>query len=125
MFRNKDFRIIYIFHKTNYKMDKKIAVMVIIFILIVLAISIIFLAFPKINESRIKSEIAKANYCEVYSDCVDAGGKCPFGCYAYVNKNEVNRISQLIQSFDSKCVYSCLACFSVICEKNKCKEVCE
>ena len=105
-------------------MNKKIVAGIIIFILIVLAISI-FLAFPKINESRIKAEIAKANYCEVDSDCVDASGKCPFGCYTYVNKNEVSRISQLIQSFDSKCVYGCLACPTVICQNNKCKEVCE
>ena len=102
-------------------MNKKI--WIIIFILGVLVI--ILFAFPKINESRIKAEIAKANYCEVDSDCVDAGGKCPFGCYAYVNKNEVSRISKLIQSFNSKCIYDCLACSTVICENNKCKEVCE
>ena len=47
----------------------------------------IFLAFPKIKESNLKSAIEKANYCEVDSDCVDAGEKCPFGCYNYVNKN--------------------------------------
>ena len=86
---------------------KKKVIWTVIFILGILVI--ILFAFPKINELRIKSEITKANYCEVYSDCIDAGGKCPFGCYAYVNKNEVSRISKLIQSFDSKCVYK-LAC---------------
>ena len=103
---------------------KKKVIWTIIFILGVLVI-IAFLVFPKINESRIKSEITKANYCEVDSDCVDAGGKCPFGCYVYVNKNEVNRISQLIQSFNSMCFQGCLACPTVICENNKCKTVCE
>jgi hypothetical protein len=104
--------------------NKKIWVGIIITILIVLAV-VAFLASPKINESRIKSEIGKANYCEIASDCVDAGGKCPFGCYSYVNKNEVSRISKLIESFDSNCVYGCLACPNVTCENKKCKEVCE
>ena len=103
-------------------MNKKIAAGIIALILLLV---IIVLLSPTINESKIKAEIAKANYCETDSDCVDAGSKCPFGCYAYVNKNEVSRISGLIQSFDSKCVYGCLACPTAICEDNKCKEICE
>jgi hypothetical protein len=105
-------------------MNKKIMIAVIIILILVTGIVLIYL-YPKIEESRIKVEIEKANYCEVDSDCVDAGGKCPFGCYAYVNKNEVGRISKLIGSFNSKCVYGCLACPSAVCENNKCKEVCE
>jgi hypothetical protein len=105
-------------------MNKKIVIGLIIFIMIVLVVSI-FWAFPKIKESNIKSAIEKANYCEIDSDCVDAGGKCPFGCYAYVNKNEVEKISQLIQSYDSKCVYGCVSCPTSICENKKCEEVCE
>jgi len=104
-------------------MNKKNIVWIIIFLF---GVSIIILfTLPKIHELKIKTEIIKANYCENYSDCVDAGGKCPFGCYVYVNKNEVRKISQLIQSFNSKCVYGCLTCQTVICENNKCKEVCE
>ncbi len=102
-------------------MNKKIIAGIIILVILIISL----LAFPRINESRIKAEIERANYCEVDSDCVDAGGKCPFGCYAYVNRNEAERISQLIQSFDSKCVYGCLMCPTAVCENNKCREVCE
>lgn len=105
-------------------MNKKITIGIILFIILIIGISIFF-AFPKIKESNIKSAIEKVNYCEVDSDCADAGGKCPFGCYAYVNKNEVEQISKLIQSYDSNCVYDCVMCPTAICENNKCKEVCE
>ncbi|MFP4189542.1 MAG: hypothetical protein ACLFSL_00720, partial [Candidatus Woesearchaeota archaeon] len=64
-----------------------------------------------------------ANYCETDSDCVDAGGKCPFGCYVYVNKDKVEQISKLIQSYDSRCVYGCVSESEVVCENNKCKEI--
>lgn len=90
-----------------------------------LLIIILLFSFPKIKELNIKSEIEKANYCNIDSDCVDVGGECPFGCWVYVNKNEVNRISELISSFDSKCVYGCLFCPISICENSKCKAVCE
>lgn len=105
-------------------MNQKTKILIIILATVLITISI-FLSMPKIKESNIKSEIEKANYCEVASDCVDAGGKCPFGCYVYVNKNEVEQISKLIQSYDSKCVYGCLSKTEVICENNKCKEVFE
>ncbi|MGV8152290.1 MAG: hypothetical protein ACP5OG_04350 [Candidatus Nanoarchaeia archaeon] len=104
-------------------MNKKITIGIIICFLLIIAMGI-FLAFPKIKESNIKSAMEKANYCELDSDCVNAGGKCPFGCYAYVNKNEVEKISKLISSYNSKCVYGCLLCPSAVCENKKCKEVC-
>lgn len=95
-------------------------------ILIVLVVSItIPLAYPKIEEYRINSAIEDANYCEEDSDCVDAGGKCPFGCYAYVNKDKVEDISEMIQSYESECVYGCVSCPTAVCEDNICEEVCE
>lgn len=103
--------------------NKKIIISLIISIIIFLIISSFFI-LPKLKESSIKSEIIKANYCDVDSDCVDAGGKCPFDCYVYVNKNEVDRISTLIESFDSKCVYGCILCQSAVCENSKCEVVC-
>lgn len=105
-------------------MNKKIIIGIIILIIMIIAVSI-FLALPKIKELKIKSAIEEANYCEVDSDCVDAGGKCPFGCYVYVNKNEVDKISKLIQSYDSKCIYGCVSSSTVVCENRKCKEVLE
>jgi len=105
-------------------MNKKITIGIIILAILIIVI-ITFLSFPKIKESNIKSAIEKANYCEVDSDCVDAGGKCPFGCYVYVNKNEVEQISKLIESYDSRCIYSCVSLSEVVCENNRCKEIFE
>ncbi|MFA5856830.1 MAG: hypothetical protein WC867_05700 [Candidatus Pacearchaeota archaeon] len=104
---------------------KKIIIFGILIFLLILLISAIFLFYPAIKELNIKSQIQRANYCEIGSDCIDAGSKCPFGCYNYVNKNEVNKISKILESYDSNCVYSCIACPKVACENNKCKEVCE
>lgn len=105
-------------------MKTKTLILIIVAILLGLGF-IITLSYPIIKESFIKSEINKANYCTTDSDCVDAGSKCPFGCYAYVNKAEAGKIAELINSYDSKCIYSCLACPTAICENNKCKEVCQ
>jgi hypothetical protein len=73
----------------------------------------------------INNEIEKANYCDVKEDCVSTGSKCPFGCYIYVNKNEVNRIKNLISSFKSNCVYNCMYCPDVECKNNKCEPICK
>jgi len=102
-------------------MNKKLIIGIFIFIGLVFVST--SLTFPKMKELNIKSQIKKANYCEINSDCIDAGGKCPFGCYVYVNKNEVDKISNLIQSFNSKCVYGCISNSTVICEDNVCKEL--
>ena len=96
-----------------------ISIVVLIFVVIIFFLSL------KHEEANIKLAIEKANYCESDSDCIDAGGKCPFGCYIYVNKNEVEKISQLIKSYESECVYGCVSCPTAICEGKKCKEVCE
>lgn len=107
-------------------MNRKVIIGIILFFMAILAIALVFLwRSPRIEELYIKNQISKANYCTVDSDCVDAGRKCPFGCWLYVNKNEVSGISGLVSSFDSTCIYSCLACPTAVCENNQCKEVCE
>jgi hypothetical protein len=105
-------------------MNRKKVIVFIVFILLIGSIVFIF-NFSKIKEQSIKVAIKRANYCEVAADCVDAGGKCPFGCYNYVNKNEVEYVAKLIQSYDSTCIYDCVLCPSAICISNKCVEVCE
>ncbi|HLG24054.1 MAG TPA: hypothetical protein VI564_03955 [Candidatus Nanoarchaeia archaeon] len=75
--------------------------------------------------SSVNKEIEKANFCNTKEDCIDTGSKCPFGCYSYVNKNEASRIKSLIDNYESNCVYSCIACFDVKCENNKCVPVCD
>lgn len=77
------------------------------------------------KEAYIQREITQANYCQADADCVDAGSQCPFGCYAYVNQREASRISGLISSYRSGCVYSCLACPTAACVDHQCQPVCE
>ncbi len=72
------------------------------------------------SESQVKGEIEKANYCEVKDDCVQVESKCPFDCYVFINKNEAERIEELISGYDSNCVYSCVALQGYECVENKC-----
>ncbi len=74
-------------------------------------------------EAQIKQEIAEANYCDTADDCEDAGGKCPFDCFVFVNKSEVDRIKTLVDDFESQCVYSCVALNRVDCIDHQCKPV--
>lgn len=78
---------------------------------------------PASDEARIKAEIAAANRCETTADCVDVGATCPFGCNILVHKDEAGRIRQLVDSFNSQCVYSCLAISGVQCIENRCEAI--
>ena len=88
-----------------------------------------FLIRDKIKAAYIIKEIRKANYCQIDSDCQDAfagtGGQCPFGCHAFVNKDEAERIGGLVDSFDSTCVYSCMKCPTTRCDNGICTAVCD
>lgn len=75
------------------------------------------------SEYTVKKEIEKANYCEVKSDCVLIESKCPFDCYVGVNKDREDRIRNLIDNHNSKCVYSCVEVKGVDCINNKCEVV--
>ncbi len=99
-------------------MNKKLIVLIILVFII-----LIFSLYPKFNELNIKQQIEKANYCDANSDCINLGQKCPFGCCIYVNVNEVDKLSNLLLAYNSKCVYGCLSCEKVICENKKCKEI--
>ena len=93
---------------------------IITLIILIITTGTFFIYLPKIKELQIKNEINKANYCSINSDCQDAGGKCPFGCYIFVNKNEVEKTSKLINSYNSNCVYDCVGNITPICKNNKC-----
>lgn len=93
--------------------------------LVIVGILLVSLFIFMRSEYYIKYEIKKANYCDTKDDCVFAGGGCPFGCYIYVNKNERDRIKNLVESFNSKCVYGCLYCPDFECKDNKCEPICE
>ena len=98
--------------------DRLIAILI-VFILIAMLISFLN------SEYYIKYQIDKADYCDTKEDCVDAGGKCPFGCYVYVNEEEVDRISSKIENYDSNCVYGCVRCSDVACIDGRCEPVCK
>ncbi len=96
-----------------------------IILLACLAVVSLFLVSCSNAESRIKSEINKANYCITKEDCVNIGSKCPFDCYIYVNQREAERIKAMVDSYESKCVYDCIYCYDVACLDGKCKPICE
>lgn len=78
----------------------------------------------KVTEKYIQNEINEANYCESDSDCgLVTNSKCPFGCYIYVNKNEVDKIDNLLKDYESQCIYGCVKNQGVECINNKCEEV--
>jgi hypothetical protein len=104
--------------KNKKKMDKKLGIILLVFGLIAVIVWVSMIYFDE--ENKIKSEIEKANYCETKSDCVDVGGKCPFGCYVFVNENEAERIGNLIENYESTCIYSCVALENYDCVENKC-----
>ena len=88
--------------------------------------------YPKIKESQIKKELNNANYCDEDNDCVNITNKCPFGCYNYINVNEIVKIDKMIKSYFSipvflrqECVYGCVSCSNVKCESKKCVPICE
>lgn len=76
------------------------------------------------KERRIANAITEANYCEVASDCeLVVQSYCPFGCHIHVNKNEAARIWELLDGYESKCMYSCVEFKGVDCVNNTCQLV--
>jgi hypothetical protein len=118
----------FIFKNTFTRPKRKIIFTALIIVVFVVLISA-FLVKDKIKAAYIIREIKKANYCQIDSDCQDAfagiGGQCPFGCYAFINKNEVGRIRGLVDSFNSTCIYSCIYCPTTRCDNGTCTAVCD
>lgn len=104
---------------------KKIIFFSLIGVAIIVFVQIAIFGFSISKIHYITTEIEKANYCNVKEDCINVGGKCPFGCFAYVNKNEAGRIQNLIASIKSSCIYSCMDCPDVECKNNKCESICK
>ena len=77
--------------------------------------------FMNQTEEEIKQEIDNANYCTTADDCEFVGGKCPFGCNIYVNRNESSRIDSMIKGFDSDCAYKCILSERVDCIEGECE----
>lgn len=73
------------------------------------------------EEKKIKKEIEKAGYCEADPDCEIVPAQCPFGCFVGINKKEVSRIKDLVDDYESTCVYSCIEVKGVECVNKKCQ----
>lgn len=92
-------------------------------ILILIPLLIILAGCVADQENNIKEAIEKARYCSVKEDCILVESKCPFGCYIFVNKNEAKKINDLVQSYESSCIYSCIQLEDFDCIAGKCSEI--
>lgn len=71
-------------------------------------------------EQEIRAEIEQANYCQIPADCVDVGSVCPFDCHILVHSTQADRITGLLDDYQSTCAYSCVATTGVDCVHNEC-----
>lgn len=102
-------------------MKKIIYFLVLGLLLIGVAVSLNFFVFNK--EKDIKQAIEKAKYCEKKEDCAKIDSQCPFGCWVVVNKKEAERIKEMIDSYESECVYGCVEVKGYDCIDNTCQIV--
>ncbi|PIQ77341.1 hypothetical protein COV82_05030 [Candidatus Peregrinibacteria bacterium CG11_big_fil_rev_8_21_14_0_20_46_8] len=93
--------------------------------IVLIAVSILTLPLPggKKSEASIKRTIQNAQYCTTKADCVQVESKCPFGCWVFVNKKEASNIQTLIDSYESRCIYSCIELQGYDCINNRCEAV--
>lgn len=73
------------------------------------------------EEKEIDRAIEEAKYCEKKDDCAKIESQCPFGCWVVVNKNETERIRNMIHSYESYCAYGCTEPEGYDCIENKCQ----
>lgn len=62
---------------------------------------------PKTKEEEIYNLLEYANICQKKEDCVRAAPFCPFRCNVFVNKNDVDKVNNLIKSYDNQCESEC------------------
>ena len=72
---------------------------------------------------NVQQQIQGANYCQTTQDCVVLEGKCPFGCYITINIAEKENLEPLLEKYETRCIYGCIALDGVICQDNKCAPV--
>lgn len=107
-------------------MKKALILLIAVFTLLILGAY--FLNYK--TSDKIQAEIVSKNYCENDSDCLYTSFGCPFGCWNYINKNENNRIKELVTDWHkhkpvhSHCMYKCGTPMegdkNPVCINNKC-----
>ena len=103
-------------------MNSKLIFVILFSILISIILFLVYINKPP-SEDYIRNEIEKANYCSSKDDCVLAGSKCPFGCHIFVNKNEKDKISDLIEGYQGTCLYACVELKDYNCIDKKCAAI--
>jgi hypothetical protein len=73
------------------------------------------------SEEDIKEEIQAARACVITEECIDVGSTCPFGCSIVVNKQDADRIRDLVEGYSSNCQYDCVATQGVTCKAGRCE----
>lgn len=119
----------FLFLKREGIIMKKVSrkwILITILTAIIFCLFILIWSLPFLAEGYIKNQIEQANYCNKKDDCIRINNAiCPFGCYIFVNKNEANRIKNLISFYNlinrNPCVYDCLFLKDYDCGDGKCQ----
>jgi len=77
-----------------------------------------------LSEADVTETIEVAGYCSEDSDCVVIYPGCPLGCYAAVNRAEVETVEAKIERYhnqqSNECLYDCAAPTDPWCEAGQC-----
>lgn len=93
-----------------------------IFLFGVLAVMILALvSFLSVKESYISYLIFRAGNCETDNDCVVVANRAPFSCAIVANKNNLEKILNLVNSFPSTGKLECSGREKAVCLENKCR----
>jgi hypothetical protein len=93
-------------------------------------VGVLFLAGCGPSEKSVREALEVANFCTADADCVDLGGRCPFGCYLYVNKEKADAMRELLDEYEkgagakTRCDYQCLKCDQFACVSGRCEVLC-
>jgi hypothetical protein len=73
------------------------------------------------SAEEIKKEIEAARPCGGDPDCVNIGGRCPFGCDIVVNRAWAERVRKLVNDYPKGCAQSCgPPPAAIVCESGLC-----
>lgn len=97
-------------------------------VLSVLFFATILLGFRKIvlvrSEKKVIHGMDQANYCAADDDCALVMYRCPFGCGAYINKQETGKINRMVSEYfkrrPGRCAYHCAAPIPPVCQSGRC-----
>lgn len=109
-------------------MSRNIASRSIMFAFLLLLLGIVLLFAKKqliaMTEKKIVCSMEEANHCAVNNDCVLVMFGCPFGCGAYIHKQEIDEIRKTVSFYfklgPQQCRHSCAMPVTPVCQDGKC-----